>query len=288
MYKDRHNINRFIKTAGQLAIVEIDAVHGSTPREQGAWMLVGEDQIFRTIGGGQLENIAMEKARELLKAKNPEPLHMQVPLGPHIGQCCGGTVNLRISLLDQLALQACVGLVEEEISRLPGVLIFGAGHVGNALAEALSLLPVHPVLIDTRKTALASAPNGLETCLTAMPEKQVRDAKPGSSFIILTHDHSLDFLIAKEALSRGDAAYVGMIGSKTKRATFRNWLRRENGSEAGIEHLVCPIGDPSAKDKRPEVIAALASAEIMAHVHRRSSQIADTGQELNVQRISGG
>ncbi|MEM7216108.1 MAG: xanthine dehydrogenase accessory protein XdhC [Pseudomonadota bacterium] len=288
MYKRRHDINQFTKTAGQLVIVEIDTVHGSTPREEGAWMLVGRDQIYRTIGGGQLENMAIEKAREILTLGSADPLELQIPLGPHIGQCCGGTVRLKISLLDDLALQVRVGLIQEELTQLPRVLIFGAGHVGNALSEALSLMPVHPVLIDTRETELASSPDGVETCLTAMPEMQVREANPGSAFVILTHDHSLDFLIAIEALSRRDAAYVGMIGSKTKRATFRNWLRRENGSDAGIENLICPIGDPTVKDKRPEVIAALASAEVMTHLHYYTTKRSGSDQQPKLQRISRG
>ncbi len=77
-------------------------------------------------------------------------------------------------------------------------------------------------------------------------------------------------MIAREALSRKDAAYVGMIGSKTKRATFRNWLRREDGDESGIEMLVCPIGNVSVDDKRPEVIAALTCAEVVSYLHEFS------------------
>jgi xanthine dehydrogenase accessory factor len=119
------------------------------------------------------------------------------------------------------------------------------------------------VLVDTREDELmASTVPRVETCLTAMPEAVVRDAPPGSSFVVLTHDHALDFLIAAEALRRTDAAYVGMIGSKTKRATFRNWLTREIGRPELFDSLVCPIGGTAVKDKRPAVIAALAAAEI--------------------------
>jgi xanthine dehydrogenase accessory factor len=92
----------------------------------------------------------------------------------------------------------------------------------------------------------------------------VRDAPAGSAFVVLTHDHALDFLIVAEALKREDAAYVGMIGSKTKKATFRNWhLKTAGGSEAGFARLVSPIGGSEVKDKRPAVIAALVAAEIM-------------------------
>jgi xanthine dehydrogenase accessory factor len=103
----------------------------------------------------------------------------------------------------------------------------------------------------------------IETCLTAMPEALVREAPPGSSFVILTHDHALDFLITSEALQRKDAAYIGMIGSKTKRMTFRNWLTRDIGRPELFDNLVCPIGGSEVKDKRPAVIATLAAAEIL-------------------------
>ena len=146
----------------------------------------------------------------------------------------------------------------------PHVYIFGAGHVGDALASALSLVPVRTVLVDTREQELSvSKAQGIETCLTAMPEAVVRDASAGSSFVILTHDHALDFLIAAEALRRDDTAYVGMIGSKTKRATFKNWLTREIGRPELFGRLICPIGGTAVRDKRPAVIAALAAAEIV-------------------------
>jgi xanthine dehydrogenase accessory factor len=98
-----------------------------------------------------------------------------------------------------------------------------------------------------------------------MPEEVVREAPAGAAFVVLTHDHALDFLIVAEALKREDAAYVGMIGSKTKKATFRNWfLKTAGGSEEAFARLVSPIGGDVVKDKRPAVIAALAVAEIMA------------------------
>ena len=107
-------------------------------------------------------------------------------------------------------------------------------------------------------------PDDVETRLTPMPEEVVREAPAGSAFVVLTHDHALDFLIVAEALKREDAAYVGMIGSKTKKATFKNWfLKMAGGSEAEFARLVSPIGGDAVKDKRPAVIAALAAAEIM-------------------------
>jgi xanthine dehydrogenase accessory factor len=100
----------------------------------------------------------------------------------------------------------------------------------------------------------------------------VRSAEVGAAFVVLTHDHALDFLIVAEALKRKDAAYVGMIGSQTKKATFRSWyLKEAGGNEADFARLVSPIGGDIVKDKRPAVIAALAAAEIMTAVAVKTS-----------------
>ena len=267
MYKNRHNAIKFLKDTDAVACVGITSIHGSTPRNQDAWMLVSEHTIFKTIGGGQLEKTAIEKARTLLNGDRIAPTQMQIPLGPHIGQCCGGTVHLSIQKLDEDAIKILIQKAQDELSKLPNIYIFGAGHVGIALAETLSLLPLNPILIDSRKSELNAVPDHIETRLSAVPETYVRSAPEGSTIIILTHDHALDFLIAQEALLRDDFAYIGMIGSKTKRATFKNWYRRENGlgqdTEQAIEKLTCPIGNHMISDKRPEVIAALTASEII-------------------------
>ena len=101
-----------------------------------------------------------------------------------------------------------------------------------------------------------------------MPEAVVRSAPKGSSYVILTHDHALDFMIAAEALKRGDAPYIGMVGSRTKRAKFTSWYVGEGGERDAVRRLVLPIGAFGLVDKRPEVIAALAAAEIMFHIGR--------------------
>lgn len=262
-------LRTFLDAASSVALLEVAGAKGSTPREKGAWMLVSPNAIFGTIGGGQLEYMAIDEARQLLRGARRRghegrALHLDVPLGPEIGQCCGGRVDVAISLIDGAKRTALVDMIATEESRQPRILIFGGGHVGHALAAALVLLPVRPVIVETRAEALEGMPAGVETRLTAMPEEMVREAPAGSAFVVLTHDHALDFLITAEALKRKDAAYVGMIGSKTKKATFRSWyLRTAGGSEADFARLVSPIGGDAVKDKRPAVIAALASAEIM-------------------------
>jgi len=209
--------------------------------------------------------MAIDHGRRALK-RGDAPEAMTIPLGPEIGQCCGGRVALAFTRIDREKAAMLIERSDLEIASRPHVYVFGAGHVGDALAMALSLVPVRTVLVDTRENELSAVADipGIETCLTAMPEAVVRDAPPGSAFVILTHDHALDFLIAAEALRRDDASYVGMIGSKTKRSTFKNWLSREIGRPDLFDRLVCPIGGTTVKDKRPAVIAALAAAEVMA------------------------
>ncbi len=261
----RDDIRAFLNKRPDSVRIEVTDVRGSAPRDAGAWMLVARDMIFRTIGGGQLEYMAIDHARKILAGGKDSP--MDVPLGPEIGQCCGGRVGLSFRRVNRGLAEELIAKVDAEIATRPHVYIFGAGHVGDALAYTLSLTPVRVILVDTREAELMAvdAP-GVETCLAAMPEQVVRSAPPGSAFIVLTHDHALDFLIVTEALQRDDAVYVGMIGSKTKKATFKNWLKREIGRAELFENLVCPVGGSVVKDKRPEVIAALAAAEVLTAV----------------------
>ena len=265
MVASREDIRDFLRREPNCVLVEVTGAAGSTPRDTDAWMLVAAESLFGTIGGGQLEYMAIDHGRRALK-RGDAPEAMTIPLGPEIGQCCGGRVALAFTRLDQEKAAMLIERSDLEIASRPHVYVFGAGHVGDALTMALSLVPVRTVLVDTRENELSAVADipGIETCLTAMPEAVVRDAPPGSAFVILTHDHALDFLIAAEALRRDDASYVGMIGSKTKRSTFKNWLSREIGRPDLFDRLVCPIGGTTVKDKRPAVIAALAAAEVMA------------------------
>lgn len=262
-------LSSFLATSGDVAFVEVTEARGSTPREKGAWMLVSPSAIFGTIGGGQLEFMAIDKAREMLRDFSDEALVLDIPLGPEIGQCCGGRVSVGIRLVDGELREKLLRDAEAEDARLPHVYVFGGGHVGQAIASALSLLPVHTIVVETRADALEGMPSTVRVRLTPVPEEMVREAPSRSAFVVLTHDHALDFLIVKEALRRDDAAYVGMIGSKTKKATFRSWfLKSAGGTDAAYSRLVSPIGGEAVKDKRPAVIAALAAAEIVAALLR--------------------
>ena len=252
---------------------ELTAVRGSSPREQGTFMLVGRTDLFGTIGGGALEYMVIEHARWLIANGQAEEA-MDVPLGPEIGQCCGGRVEVSLRYADAAARTRLVAIVAEEDARLPHVFVFGAGHVGRALAKMLALLPVRLEVIDTRLDELDLLPAEIKSRAVPMPEAVVRSAPHGSSYVILTHDHALDFLIAQEALARVDAPYVGMVGSQTKRGKFSSWFRTEGGDDRALQRLILPIGQMGLGYKRPEVIAALAAAEIMVHIGQREAEIA--------------
>lgn len=249
---------------GPVVRLRLAHVAGSSPRAAGASMYVGAAGQFGTIGGGQLEYMALDQARALL-ASGGLAARMDVPLGPEIGQCCGGRVQVELTRLTDPEAE----LVALETIRQthPHVLIFGAGHIGRALARAVQPLPCAARLIDSRAAELALAAD-LPQTLTALPESELRAAPAGSAFIILTHDHALDFLLGAEALARHDAAYCGMIGSATKAARFARFCR-EQGLNPGPLH--CPMGRKTAS-KEPGVIAAMIVAELWAALESRQSR----------------
>jgi len=228
-------------------IVRIVHVDGSAPRDPGAHMLVYDSAVVGTIGGGRLEFDAVARAREVLGG-GPDCV-VDVALGPEIGQCCGGRVTLDIRRV-QSDDGAAVGVSQF-------VYIFGAGHVGRSLANVLDALPVEVRLIDDRAEFVEDP--------EPLPEAVVRAAAPCSALVITTYEHATDFLIVEEVLRRGDAAYVGMIGSSTKRSVLEKRLR-----EAGLDPapLICPIGSAGLGDKRPEMIALHTAAEIYAVLSR--------------------
>ncbi len=256
------NVRAFLAEHDKVALVRISSVRGSSPREVDTWMLVSDRASYGTIGGGQLEYMAIDEARALI-AKGGEGRLLDIPLGPEIGQCCGGRVELSVEPVRGATRDELICAEDAEREARPSVYLFGAGHVGRALCEALRPLPVRTVIVDTRAEELAMIDDQFDKRLVPVPEEIVRAANPGSVFIVLTHDHSLDFLIASEALARADAAYVGMIGSRTKRATFESWCRKATEVCVDATQLICPIGATTHADKRPEVIAAHVVAEVM-------------------------
>ncbi|WP_120499188.1 xanthine dehydrogenase accessory protein XdhC [Roseovarius sp. EL26] len=254
----------FLRDQTPVIHIRLTRVRGSSPRNEGTEMFVTTRALWGTIGGGQLEYLVIEQAREMLSTGvlNKD---MDVPLGPEIGQCCGGRVELSLHRMRTSDKRDAVAKADQNDIERPHVYVMGAGHVGRALANQFQHLPVQCVLIDTRPEEIALCTADVETRVSALPEVDIMSAPEGSAFIVLTHDHGLDFLLASTALGCGDAAYVGLIGSATKRIKFRNWAH-EHCDGMTIDQLTCPIGAQGSQNKQPSVIAAFVVAEVMAEL----------------------
>jgi xanthine dehydrogenase accessory factor len=247
-------------------LVRVESTQGSAPREAGTWMAVWADGLTATIGGGQLEFQATREARELLAgARAPFDGIQRYPLGPSLGQCCGGVMYLsyqRIASADAPALQ------RELVARLEPVALFGGGHVGAALARLLAALPFAVRWIDSRDGVF---PEQLPAQIDTEHSEPVQDAvaalAPGSRVLIMSFSHAedLDIVIAclKRLRERNDLPYIGLIGSKTKWATFSHRLEARGFTADELARITCPIGVPGITGKEPEVIAVAVAAQLL-------------------------
>lgn len=227
-------------------LVTVLTAKGSTPREAGVKMVVSADGLAGTIGGGNLEYQCEAVARDLLAGGAVGPSTRDFPLGPALGQCCGGHVTVLFEVLRPPLLH--VGL-------------FGAGHVGTALVKLLADLPCRVSWIDSRPEALpARVPANVVPVRVGEPAQAVGALPPGSFVLVMTHDHGLDFEIVAAALQRRDLAAVGLIGSETKRARFAGRLARLG---IAADRLICPIGLPGIAGKEPAVVAVSVAAQIL-------------------------
>jgi xanthine dehydrogenase accessory factor len=256
-------LRSLLARAEPAVVVSVAAVKGSAPREAGTHMIVTATSSHGTIGGGSLEWEATLRARAVLDSGEASAA-MKLPLGPELGQCCGGFVSLRLRRADRALCAELEAVEAREREKLPLVLLFGAGHVGKALARALAPLPLRVRWIDGRADAFPDpAISGPEVVVSDGLLDDVEAAPPGAAYLVLTHSHALDSMICAAALQRGDFAYLGLIGSRTKRAQFERGFRDFGIPQAQIDRLVCPIGGGRIRDKRPAVIAALVAAELL-------------------------
>ncbi|MDM0011591.1 xanthine dehydrogenase accessory protein XdhC [Variovorax sp. J22P168] len=256
-------LGRLRREAGVL--VQVVATEGSAPREAGTWMAVWAEGLTATIGGGQLEFQAIEEARAWLEGGTAIEGTRRYPLGPSLGQCCGGVMYLRyrrIEAADAAALQG------ELSSRLAPVALFGGGHVGAALARLLASLPFSVRWIDSRDGVFPTAlPVRIETEHSEPVQQAVADLVPGSRVLIMSFSHAedLDIVIAclRRLRERDDLPYIGLIGSKTKWATFRHRLEARGFTADEMARVTCPIGVPGIGGKEPEVIAVAVAAQLL-------------------------
>lgn len=257
--------------ADGVILVTVARASGSTPREAGATMAVIATATAGTIGGGQLEFHCVEIARAML-AGHETARTLDIPLGPQMGQCCGGRVEISLRRATTIDLALLTAQERSDAAARPAVLVFGAGHTGRALAQALAHLPFATSLIDDRDGVMDSLPVAVTCIRIADPIAAIERAPANAAFVILTHSHALDYRLTEAALQRGDGLYVGMIGSSTKRARFEAGFLRAGGRREALARLICPIGGADVDDKRPEIIAALTAAELVRSLLGRRSE----------------
>jgi len=239
-----------------LKAIEILVVEtrGSAPREAGARMWVSADCTEGTIGGGNLEYTAMKIAREMLLSGEARRERV-IALGDSLGQCCGGTVKLRFTLL----LEA----PPREPSAEFEVVLFGAGHVGKEVARILERLPCRLIWVDSRPEVFpASVGGNVRVAIEEEPAWMVDEAPRGACFLVMTHSHALDLELVERILRRGDFAYLGLIGSESKAAKFKARLRRRGVTQEQLARLVSPIGLFKG-GKHPAEVAVSAVAQIL-------------------------
>jgi xanthine dehydrogenase accessory factor len=257
-----------VQRDGACALVTVVETKGSAPREAGAMMGVTQDgAIFGTIGGGALEWEALVLARQLANAAQPVTRRIDRALGPDLGQCCGGRVILDLRVFVRADMPDLGVLMRDaaDVDPRQPLALFGAGHVGRALALALAPLPFRLDWIDGRADAFPShIPANVVARASADPPAEIAAVPPGGFVLVLTHDHALDLAITAAALGRPDLPYVGLIGSATKRARFEKRLNELGLPSARIASLVCPIGLVAIAGKEPAVIAASVAAELIA------------------------
>lgn len=251
-------------------LVRVAGVQGSGPRELGAWMALSAGGQIGSVGGGRLEFDASAEARALLAANGPEPggVLRRYALGPSLGQCCGGVVQLRFERLgpaDIAGLRARL-LVPE--SRQP-VALFGGGHVGRAIVKLLIDLPFELQWLDSRDEVF---PPELAAQVHLAEHSQpvqaaVPGLAPGSQVLIMSFSHAEDLDIVAACLARqrerGDLPFIGLIGSASKWASFRQRLMARGFIEAELAQVRCPIGLPGISGKQPEVIAVAVVAQLL-------------------------
>lgn len=308
---DRAGLIAACEAHGTVARVVVAANRGSVPREAGASMLVWRDGMSGTIGGGALEYQAALAARDQLETGRFALSHH--PLGPALGQCCGGYVELLTEVYDLAAAEALPedvvirgqGEMPFAVSRLKAdargqgsrpdaqwidgwmvesvtapsrnIWIWGAGHVGQALASTLEPLPDFQItMVDTSEDRFPKTlPTGVDRLVASDPVLLVHHAPEATEHLIVTFSHALDLSLCHALLSHR-FAFAGLIGSATKWVRFRKRLAELGHSTARIDQITCPIGRPDL-GKHPHQIALGVATALLERQDRALSALKGHG-----------
>ncbi|MBL4831485.1 MAG: xanthine dehydrogenase accessory protein XdhC [Aliivibrio sp.] len=253
MFNDNwiHELTKLEEQGKPCVMVTVLEDKGSVPRDAGTKMLITRDNLIATIGGGHLEHLATKMAREMLLIGDKHLKVERFNLGARLGQCCGGMATLSFEPIGQ---------------QQNHLVLLGAGHVAKALIHIVSTLPFKVTWIDERAHEFPEQlPTGVTKLVSDDPVAEIKNMPANSYYLVMTHNHQLDFDLAKAILKRNDSTYFGMIGSETKRKKFDFRLTERGFDQQTIERMTCPIGIAAIKGKHPAEIAVSVTGELIAH-----------------------
>lgn len=276
-------LTRYKKDNRSCVLVMITHVEGSAPRPVGTRMLVGADDSYDTLGGGALELEAISHARALLASNHHADVisTRTVTLGADLSQCCGGRVTLQFDYHGANPFQLHV---------------FGAGHVAQEVARIALRLPLVTDIYDSRsdwllrlRQALRTGEDSEQAGVNPLPGSSaetflttrlleadvytaVQSFPAGGFYLVMTHSHETDFDLVEAILSRGDAAYCGLIASKSKASKFRQRLKRKGFTPEELNGLTAPLGENVQTGNSPMEVAIAAMSDVLTIRQHRLEQ----------------
>ena len=203
-----------------------------------------EGRRVDTIGGGKLEYMVTEQARQLLSQPDGGNTIQHFPLAASADQCCGGSVTALFEVF-------CYSL---------NVAIFGAGNVGREVAGLIERLDAKVSLLDSRQGIPDTDASTYEYCADAVD--RVGQLEPNTHVLVMTHSHQLDYDIVLACL-RQQLTSIGLIGSDTKWQRFRARLIRDGQPEHALSRVRCPLGVPHVRRKEPLAVALSIVTELL-------------------------
>ena len=268
MLKHTQHLLSALADGERAVLVSVQKAQGSVPRDEGAWMAVLPNQLINTLGGGQLEFQAVKEALSILHAPpstSDAPSIKRYPLGPSLGQCCGGVVHLAFEVVSAADAQA---LQKRLQTHEPHLALFGGGHVGRAIVALMEKLPWQVTWIDSRESIF---PTQVGTNIQLEHSEPVQAAvaslETRAHVLIMSFSHAEDLDVLQQCLLRQrkakDLKSIGLIGSDTKWATFKSRLKMRGFEPEEFHAVQCPIGLAGLGAKEPEVIAISVVAKLL-------------------------
>lgn len=253
-------------------LLTVLASAGSTPRDSGTKMLVTEDGSIDTIGGGHLEFHAIKHARMLLTQNRNCQQIEHYPLSSKLGQCCGGATNV---------------LFEVFCDHVQNLMIFGAGHVAQALIPIVSQLPLQIRWIDPRPDAFKhlNVPDNVSCEIDEAPQSYLATVPADSWILVMTHSHQLDYAIVSAALKNEHISYVGMIGSDAKARRFKQRLHMHDFQPSQLDRLISPVGLPQIVGKKPIEVSVSIAAQLIQKLNLGLGNGQGDGQSKSSQQL---